>query len=115
MNTTTQKERRTRRVRSRVRGNGDRPRLCVFRSNRRVAVQIINDETHTTLLSLDDRDLRGAKGGAMTVRAKELGIRVAKKALASNISRVVFDRGGYAYHGVVEALAKGAREGGLEV
>lgn len=112
MNTITQKERRKRRTRLRARANEERARLSVFRSNRHLSVQIIDDRAHTTLVALDDRALGSKK---MTERAKELGILIAKKALEKNIARVVFDRGGYTYHGAVRALAEGAREGGLDV
>lgn len=115
MNTTTQQERRKRRVRARVKGTNERPRLSVFRSNRHIALQIIDDQTHKTIAHLDDRDLAATKGMTMVQRAKEMGSRVAKLALEKNVTRVVFDRGAYAYHGALRAIAEGAREGGLNL
>lgn len=115
MNTITREERRKRRVRARVKGTEERPRLSVFRSNRRIALQIIDDRTHTTLAYCDDRDLAGKKAIQTVQKAKELGAIMAKRALEKNIRRVVFDRGGYAYHGALRAIAEGAREGGLDL
>ena len=104
---------RQRRIRARVSGSKERPRLAVFRSNQHVYTQIIDDTTHVTLVSLADKDM--AKGKTKGVeRAKELGKSLAKKAHGAGISKVVFDRGGYTYHGIVKAVAEGAREGGLE-
>lgn len=104
---------RQRRVRARVSGSKERPRLAVFRSNQHVYAQIIDDETHRTLLSISD--IKTSRAGSVPVeRAKELGKALAKKAKEAKIAKVVFDRRGYAYHGIVKAIAEGAREGGLE-
>jgi large subunit ribosomal protein L18 len=85
--------------------------LCIFRSNKHVYAQIINDATGTTLLSTSS--LKGAEKAAGMDLAKKVGQEIAKAALTKNIKNVVFDRNGYIYHGQVKALADGAREGGL--
>lgn len=98
------------RIRKRVLGSAERPRLSVIRSNRRVIVQLIDDSTGTTLAA-------GATPTGKTANrelAKQLGKEVATQASAKGISSVVFDRSGYLYHGRVAALAEGAREGGLK-
>lgn len=105
------RQKRKLRFRARVRGNKMRPRLCVFRSNRDLYVQIINDELGQTLVS--GRTQTITEKGDKSFRAHELGLSLAKKAKSLGIERVVFDRGGYLYHGRVAALAAGAREGGL--
>ena len=89
------------------------PRLNVFRSNTQIYAQIINDETGTTLASSSSVQLKIKNGGNIE-GAKLVGADIAKKAKEANISKVVFDRGGYQYHGRVEALADAARENGLE-
>ena len=105
--------RRHRRVRGKVYGTGQRPRLAVFRSSRHIYAQLIDDEKGKTLVSARNTELKSgaAKKSGM---AKEVGMLVAKKAADKNIKKVVFDRGGYKYHGRVKQLAEGAREGGLE-
>lgn len=104
---------RQRRVRAKVVGSAERPRLAVFRSNQHVYVQIIDDSKHVTLVSLADTDMpKGSKKGV--AGAKELGKSLAGKAKEAKVSKVVFDRRGYAYHGIIKAVAEGAREGGLE-
>lgn len=113
---TTAKERRHIRIRKKVKGTAQRPRLCVFRSLNHIYAQIIDDEASRTLVSAStlDKDFKDIKEHKGNVKyAKEVGIRIAKKALQSGITKVVFDRGGYKYHGRVKALAEGAREGGL--
>jgi len=107
--------RRHRRVRKRVDGVGDRPRLAVFRSARHIYAQIVDDTTGRTLASAStlDAGLRGASG-VKKERAKQVGSLIAERAKAAGISRVAFDRGGFAYQGRVASLADGAREGGLE-
>jgi large subunit ribosomal protein L18 len=105
--------RRHRRVRGKVSGTADRPRLAVFRSNKGVFAQLIDDEGGRTLASaswLDNRSFKGTK----TEQAAEVGKTLAANAKKAGISACVFDRGGYLYHGRVKALADGAREGGLE-
>lgn len=99
------------RIRSRVSGTAVKPRLAVFRSNRFVYAQLINDELGTTLASADSREVKGANG---TERGKEVGKTLAEAAKKAGIETVVFDRGGFKYQGVVAALADGAREGGLQ-
>lgn len=105
------------RVRNRVFGTEERPRLNVFRSLNHIYAQIINDRTHSTLVAASslDPELKGtiASGGNIAA-AREVGALLAKKALAKGITKVVFDRGGYKYHGRVAALAEAAREAGLE-
>jgi len=105
--------RRRRRVRARVRGSAERPRLSVFRSNRGVFVQLIDDEKGHTIASVSwvEPDLRKLKPGEQAKRAGEL---IAARAKEAGVSACVFDRGGYRYHGRVRAIAEGAREGGLE-
>jgi large subunit ribosomal protein L18 len=108
-----QRLRRRRRVRARVRGRAERPRLSVYRSNRGVFAQLIDDDSGRTLAAVNwtEGDLRGL--GSME-QAKKAGELLAKRASESGISTCVFDRGGYRYHGRVKALAEGAREGGLK-
>jgi large subunit ribosomal protein L18 len=105
------------RMRKDVVGTAERPRLNIFRSLNHIYAQIINDETSTTLVSAStiDKEIRGAieKGGNIDA-AKLIGKEVAKRALAKGIEKVVFDRGGYIYHGRVAAVAEGAREAGLQ-
>ena len=108
---------RHQRIRRHLYGTPERPRLCVFRSNKNIAVQIIDDVNGVTLASAStiDKELKSqvAYGGNKEA-AKEVGLLVAKKAVDAGIKAVVFDRGGYVYHGRVMELAEGAREGGLE-
>ena len=106
--------RRHKRVRAKVFGTASVPRLCVFRSAKHIYAQLIDDEKSKTLVSVRDRELRKKKGQTKMEQAKEVGKLIAKKALAKKIEKVVFDRGGYTYHGRVKALAEGAREGGLK-
>ena len=110
---TTQDARRRRhaRVRGKVRGTTERPRLAVFRSNRTIYVQVIDDVEGTTLCSADSRTTGDA--GDKSAQAKAVGQLIAERAKAAGIDTVVFDRGGFLYHGRVKALAEGAREGGL--
>ena len=103
--------RRHRRVRGRITGTAERPRLAVFRSNTVVYAQVIDDEKGHTLAAADSRV---AAVGDKTAKAKATGLLVAERAKAAGITNVVFDRGGFLYHGRVKALADGAREGGLE-
>ena len=102
------------RVRKNVSGTAERPRLNVFRSSSNIYAQIIDDTKGVTLVAASSMD-KGFEGkGANIESAKKVGMIVAEKALAAGIKQVVFDRGGYIYHGRVAALAEGAREGGLE-
>ena len=105
--------RRHRRVRGKVSGTAERPRLAVFRSNRGVFAQLVDDEAGRTLASASWLDVRSFKG-TKTDQATEVGKALAAAARDAGITSCVFDRGGYLYHGRVKALAEGAREGGLE-
>ena len=104
--------RRRRRVRAKVRGTAERPRLSVFRSNRGIQAQVIDDVAGRTLAAVNwtEDDLKSLKSMDQAKRAGEL---LAERAKAAGVESVVFDRGGYRYHGRVKALAEGAREGGL--
>ena len=99
------------RIRSRVSGTALKPRLAVFRSNRYVYAQLINDELGTTLVAADSREMPGSN---LTERGTAVGKSIAENAKKAGIEKVVFDRGGFKYQGVVAALADGAREGGLQ-
>ena len=104
--------RRHLKIRKRLSGTAERPRLVVFRSLAQIYAQVINDDTSKVLASASDMKMKGK--GTKTERAKQVGIEVAKIALEKKIDKVVFDRNGYKYHGRVKALADGAREGGLQ-
>ena len=109
----TNVERRARRhlrVRKRVNGTPERLRLVVFRSLKHIYAQLVDDVGNRTLASVSDKDLTGKKAE----RATAVGKRIAEKAKSAGVSKVVFDRAGYRYHGRVKALADGARQGGLE-
>ena len=103
------------RVRKKVSGTTETPRLCVYRSLKNIYAQIIDDTTGKTLVSAStlDAELRANYGGNKEA-AKAVGMSIAKKALDANIKEVVFDRGGYVFHGRVAEVAAGAREGGLD-
>ena len=109
------RESRHERVRKTLMGTSAIPRLCVFRSNTGIYAQIIDDETRTTLVSASslDKDLK-IENGSNVEAAKVVGKAIAEKATKAKNTKVVFDRGGYLYHGRVKALAEAAREGGLE-
>jgi large subunit ribosomal protein L18 len=104
--------RRHRRVRGKIAGTGERPRLVVFRSNRGISAQLVDDATGRTLAAADWLALRPWSGNKVD-QAKEVGRRLAAAAKTAGIEACVFDRGGYLYHGRVKALADAAREGGL--
>jgi len=107
--------RRHLRVRKKLAGTAERPRLVVFRSLKHMYAQLVNDDLGVTLLGVSDGSEGVAADGAGKVgRAKGVGKALATKAKAAGITRVVFDRAGYRYHGRVKAVADGAREGGLE-
>jgi len=114
----TTRERRHRRVRAKVSGTGQRPRLNVFRSAAHIYVQVIDDAQGHTLVSASDLDEavreKVGDGATKSTRAKAVGEVVAERAQAAGISAVVFDRGGFLYHGRIKAVADGAREGGLK-
>jgi large subunit ribosomal protein L18 len=104
--------RRHTRVRKKVAGSQSRPRLAVFRSNRHIYAQLIDDVQAVTLASASDAEV---KGEGKTARAKAVGELIASRAKEAGIEAAVFDRGGRLYHGRVAALAEGAREGGLQI
>ena len=106
------RERRHRRVRGKLFGNAERPRLVVFRSNRGIEAQLVDDLEGKTLAAASWLQLKGAKG-SKTEQAAQVGKLLAENAKKAGVETVVFDRGGYLYHGRVKALADGAREGGL--
>ena len=106
--------RRRRRVRAKITGSAERPRISVFRSNRGIFAQLIDDDSGRTLASVNwtESDLRGLKPMEQANKAGQL---LAERAKAAGVERAVFDRGGYQYHGRVKAFAEGVREGGLAV
>lgn len=107
----TRRQTRHKRIRARVVGTANKPRLAVFKSNRSVYVQLIDDEAGKTLLAIDSRKV---KGNNTKERAMAVGKEIAKQAKGAGIEKVVFDRGGFRYQGAVAALADAAREGGLK-
>ena len=116
--------RRHRRVRAGIKGTAKVPRLCVFRSAKHIYAQLINDEKGETLVIANDLEVKKSKTSkgkktkkqvvAKAAKAYEVGKLIAQRALEKKIKKVVFDRGGYKYHGRVKALAEGARKGGLK-
>ena len=113
-NTTAQRLKRHKRVRGKISGTPERPRLNVFRSETNIYAQIIDDVAGVTLVSASSLEKSFECDGTKTDAAKKVGQIVAERAKAKGIDTVVFDRGGYVYHGRVQALAEGAREGGLQ-
>ena len=114
---TNRKFERTRRhirVRRKISGTAECPRLCIYRSNANIYVQIIDDVAGVTLVSASTLDKEVKEKHANKVAAKEVGSLIAKRAIEKNIKDVVYDRGGYIYHGIVKELAEAAREAGLE-
>ena len=109
-----ERTRRHLRVRTKISGTAERPRLCVYRSNANLYAQIIDDVAGNTLVSASTLDKEIKTKHSNKEAAKEVGTLIAKKAKAKKIETVVFDRGGYIYHGVVKELAEAAREGGLK-
>ena len=109
-----ERTRRHIRVRTKVSGTPERPRLCIYRSNSNIYAQIIDDVAGNTLVSAStlDKEIKTKKSNIEA--AKEVGALIAKRAVAKNIKTVVYDRSGYIYHGIVKELAEAAREGGLE-
>ncbi|HEY0417619.1 MAG TPA: 50S ribosomal protein L18 [Gaiellaceae bacterium] len=106
--------RRHRRVRGKVRGSAERPRLLVFRSNRGIFAQLVDDDAGRTVAAASWVDLPKSFKGDKTEQAAEVGKRLAESARKAGVEAAVFDRGGYLYHGRVKALAESAREGGLQ-
>jgi large subunit ribosomal protein L18 len=111
----TNRARRKLRVRKKVAGTAEMPRLSVFRSNRYIYAQIINDATGKTLVDVSSETVKLHKGVSKTDAAKEAGKLLAKKSLEKGVKAAVFDRNGYKYHGRVKSLADAAREGGLKI
>ena len=111
--TRSQRIKRHQRVRAKISGTPERPRLNVFRSETNIYAQIIDDVTGKTLVAANSLEKDFECEGTKTDAAKKVGMMVAERAKAKGIENVVFDRGGYLYHGRVKALAEGAREGGL--
>lgn len=109
-----ERERRHLRVRRKISGTTERPRLCIYRSNTNIYVQVIDDVAGNTLVQASTLDKEVKTKHANKVAAKEVGQLIAKRAKEKKIENVVFDRGGYIYHGVVKELAEAAREGGLK-
>jgi len=107
------KDKRHKRIRARISGTNKIPRLCVFRSNKHVYAQLIDDENGKILLFAKDSEISKKSKGKINA-SKEVGKLIAKKAIDKKFEKVVFDRGGYQYHGRVKYLAEGAREGGLK-
>jgi large subunit ribosomal protein L18 len=112
----TSRLRRHRRVRKKIHGTAERPRLAVHRSNKHLVVQVIDDDAGRTIAaaSTAEADQRAAGSGATVAAASRIGQLVAERAKAAGIDRVVFDRGGFRYHGRIAALATAARDAGLE-
>lgn len=107
-----QREQRHRRVRAKIKGTGERPRLSVFRSNKHLLVQLIDDTRGITLAAANDSEIKRKE--ARGVRAGFLGVLIAERAKEKKIKQAVFDRGGYKYHGTIKELAEGARKAGLK-
>jgi len=114
MDKTKKKLKRQIRARSKIKGAKERPRLSVFRSNRYIYAQIINDEDGKTIVGVSEKHLGEKETTTRVDKARALGILLAKKAIDKKVKKVVFDKKGYAYHGRVSAVARGAREGGLK-
>mgnify|MGYP003320980198 CR=1 FL=1 len=112
--TRAQRIKRHARVRGKISGTPERPRLSVFRSENNIYAQIIDDVKGVTLVAASTYGAGYTENGGNKAAAREIGKRIAEKALAAGITEVVFDRGGYLYHGRVSELAEGAREGGLK-
>ncbi len=109
-----QRKKRHARVRAKISGTPERPRLCVYRSNANIQAQIIDDTTGVTLAAASSYEKDFGTAGGNKEAAKQVGALIAERAIAKGITEVVFDRGGYLYHGRVLELATGAREAGLK-
>lgn len=112
------KAKRTFRTRRHIKGTTERPRLSVVKTNAHIHIQLIDDEKHVTLASAStvSKENRGKELGKKNKETgKQLGLNIAKLAIGKNVKKVVFDRGSFKYHGVIAAVADGAREGGLEL
>jgi large subunit ribosomal protein L18 len=100
-------------IRTKISGTNERPRISVFKSNKAIYAQVINDELGKTLATASSTEIDKSKNATVSI-SKEVGLKLAEKAKANGCSEVIFDRSGYIYHGVVKALADGLREGGLK-
>jgi len=109
-----QKERRHKKIRAKIYGTEERPRLCVFKSNKHIYAQVINDEKGFTLISASDLEIKDSKKDKKINLAQKVGELIAKKAKDKKIDAVLFDRGGFKYHGRVKTLADEARKQGLQ-
>ncbi len=107
------RQKRARRTRAKILGTAERPRLSVFRSNKHIYAQLINDDKGATLVNASDLEIKNEKGAKIN-KANSVGQLIAKKALDLKISEVVFDKGSYKYHGLIKSLAEGARTAGLK-
>ncbi len=105
--------RRHKKIRKKISGSETKPRLVVFRSNKYLYAQIINDQAAKTIVAANDKNIKEKVNGKIS-KAKSLGLELAKKATEKKVKEIVFDRAGYKYHGRVKALADGLREGGIE-
>lgn len=114
MTKSARRNRIKKRVRRKIQGTADRPRLTIYRSNKGISCQLIDDTEGTTLVAATSKEKSFKSEGTKSDQAKEVGKIVAERAKEKNIEEVVFDRSGYIYHGRVRALAEGAREGGLK-
>jgi large subunit ribosomal protein L18 len=113
MNKIVRKLKRQIRTRAKIKGTADRPRLSVYKSNRFMYAQLIDDTARKTIVGVSEKHLKEIPVGK-TAKAKAVGVLLAKKAIDKKIKKVVFDRGSYSYHGRISGIAQGAREGGLE-
>lgn len=113
---TVARTKRVRRIRKKITGTSERPRLRVFKSNKHIYAQIIDDTAGRTLVTMStvDKEFTASEDKGKTSDAKAVGMKIAERAKAAGIETVVFDRGGYIYHGRVKSLSDGAREGGLK-
>ena len=114
MTKSARRNRIKKRVRRKIHGTADRPRLTIYRSNKGISCQLIDDSEGATLVAATSKEKDFKAEGTKSEQAKEVGKIIAERAKAKNIEDVVFDRSGYIYHGRVRALAEGAREGGLK-
>ncbi|MEK7664697.1 MAG: 50S ribosomal protein L18 [Patescibacteria group bacterium] len=108
------RQRRHKKIRIKIRGTQEKPRLFVFRSNSHIYAQLIDDNKAMVLLSASDKEIEETKGKKKVIVALEVGKLIAKKAVAKSIEKIVFDRGGIVFRGRIKFLAQGAREGGLK-
>ena len=113
---TTARAKRVSRIRKKITGTSERPRLCVFKSNKHIYAQVIDDSLGKTLASMStiDKSFENSDEKGKSGAAKKVGTVVAERAIAAGVEKVVFDRGGCIYHGRVKSLSEGAREGGLK-